>query len=97
MASYDYRCRNCGNVFTVRATFKEKEAGLDEEGYEQEEGATEEGTTTFERIPVVKGTSDIGYSEITLLKDIPANAKIVTKGAFFVLGKMTNAGEGHAH
>jgi len=29
MASYDYRCRNCGNVFTVRATFKEKEAGLD--------------------------------------------------------------------
>ena len=75
----------------------EKEAGHDEEGYEQEEGATEEGTTTFERIPVVKGTSDIGYSEITLLKDIPANAKIVTKGAFFVLGKMTNAGEGHAH
>jgi putative FmdB family regulatory protein len=29
MASYDYRCRNCGNVFTVRASFKEKEAGLD--------------------------------------------------------------------
>ncbi|MFO7661409.1 MAG: zinc ribbon domain-containing protein [Chloroflexota bacterium] len=29
MASYDYRCGNCGNVFTVRATFKEKEAGLD--------------------------------------------------------------------
>jgi putative FmdB family regulatory protein len=29
MASYDYRCQNCGNVFTVRASFKEKEAGLD--------------------------------------------------------------------
>ncbi len=29
MASYDYRCRKCGNVFTVRATFKEKEVGLD--------------------------------------------------------------------
>lgn len=56
-----------------------------------------EGTLTFERIPVAKGTTDIGYSEITLLKDIPANAQVVTKGAFFVLGKMTNSGEGHAH
>jgi len=56
-----------------------------------------DGTLTFERIPVAKGTTDIGYSEITLLRDIPANAKIVTKGAFFVLGKMTNQGEGHSH
>lgn len=31
MATYDYRCTNCGNDFTVRATFKEKEAGLDPE------------------------------------------------------------------
>lgn len=51
---------------------------------------------TFERIPVAKGTTDIGYSEVTLLKEIPANAKIVTKGAFFILAKMTNAG-GHEH
>lgn len=50
--------------------------------------------TVFERIPVVKGTSDIGYTEITLLKEIPTNAKIVTKGAFFVSAKMTNT-EGH--
>ena len=47
----------------------------------------------FEKIPVAKGTTDVGYSEITLLKEIPANAKIVVKGAFFVLAKMTNADE----
>lgn len=52
---------------------------------------------TFEKVPVVKGTTDIGYTEITLLKEIPAGAKIVVKGAFFVLAKMTNAGEGHEH
>ncbi|QJB37257.1 efflux RND transporter periplasmic adaptor subunit [Chitinophaga oryzae] len=52
---------------------------------------------TFEKIPVVKGTTDIGYTEITLLKEIPAGSKIVVKGAFFVLAKMTNAGEGHEH
>lgn len=57
----------------------------------------ESNSVTFEKIPVVKGTTDIGYTEITLLKEIPADAKIVVKGAFFVLAKMTNAGEAHEH
>jgi len=39
---------------------------------------------------VAKGTTDIGYTEITLLREIPKGAKIVTKGAFFVSAKMTN-------
>ena len=47
----------------------------------------------FEKIPVAGGTTDVGYTEITLLKAIPKNAKIVVKGAFFVLAKMTNSGE----
>lgn len=50
-------------------------------------------TITFEKIPVAKGTSDVGYSEVTSLKDIPADTKIVTKGAFFILAKLTNKGE----
>ncbi|HEY8690350.1 MAG TPA: efflux RND transporter periplasmic adaptor subunit [Chitinophagaceae bacterium] len=44
----------------------------------------------FERIQVVKGLSDIGFTEVTFLKDIPANTKIIAKGAFFALAKMTN-------
>ncbi len=28
MPFYDYRCRECGQVFEVRATFKEKDEGL---------------------------------------------------------------------
>lgn len=64
--------------------------------HKEETPAAAEGVT-FEKIPVVKGTTDIGYTEITLLKDIPAGAKIVVKGAFFVLAKMTNTGDGHAH
>ena len=50
----------------------------------------------FEKIPVAKGTTDVGFSEVTLLKDIPANAKVVTKGVFFILAKMTNT-EGDEH
>ena len=49
--------------------------------------------TRFKRIPVVKGTSDVGYSEITLLKEVSAAAKVVIKGAFFLLAKQTNIGE----
>jgi len=50
--------------------------------------------SSFEKVPVAKGTSDVGYSEITLLKQMPDTVKIVVKGAFFILGKLTNK-EGH--
>jgi multidrug efflux pump subunit AcrA (membrane-fusion protein) len=50
-------------------------------------------TTTFEKIPVARGTSDIGFTEITLLNQVPGDAKVVVKGAFFILAKMTNTGE----
>lgn len=52
-----------------------------------------EHTTRFKRIPVVKGTTEVGYSEITLLEDLPADAKVVTKAAFFILAKQTNIGD----
>lgn len=54
--------------------------------------------STFEKVPIAKGTSEVGYTQITVLKPIPADVKIVTKGAFFVLAKMTNSGdEEHGH
>ncbi|MGQ9684457.1 MAG: FmdB family zinc ribbon protein [Anaerolineae bacterium] len=31
MPTYDYQCRDCGHVFEVFATFKQKEAGLQPE------------------------------------------------------------------
>ncbi len=72
----------------------------DEHGHqhsEKEEPEHSEEGTTFEKIPIRKGTTDIGYSEITLLKEIPANSKVVVNGAFFILAKMNNKGEAHAH
>lgn len=51
----------------------------------------------FEKVAVAKGTTDVGYTEITLLKPIPKNARVVVKGAFFVLAKMTNSGGEHEH
>ena len=71
----------------------EKPETRDKEG----EHSNKDSMTTFERIPVRKGTTDVGYSEITLLKDIPADSKVVINGAFFILAKMNNKGEAHAH
>lgn len=50
----------------------------------------------FKKIEVVKGTSDMGYTAITPITDIPENTKIVVNGAFFVIAKLSNSG-GHAH
>jgi len=72
----------------------------DESGHqhsEKEEPKHKEEGTTFEKIPVRKGTTDVGYSEITLLKEIPANSKVVVNGAFFILAKMNNKGEAHGY
>ena len=90
-------------IFIVTDEHAEEEhpvAGKDSIKHDAKEkpGHEEEKGLTFEKIPVAKGTTDVGYTEITLLKEIPKNAKVVVKGAFFVLAKMTNAGEGeHGH
>ena len=55
--------------------------------------AEEEGGTSFERVKVVKGVSDVGFTEVTLFKNLPPNTKIIAKGAFFANAKMTNTGE----
>jgi cobalt-zinc-cadmium efflux system membrane fusion protein len=52
--------------------------------------AKDDANYQFKRVSVVKGVSDIGYTEITLLKNLPPKTLIITKGAFFALAKMTN-------
>lgn len=51
----------------------------------------------YKKIPVVKGTTDVGYSQITPLIEIPNDSRVVTKGAFFLMAKMNNTGEEHDH
>ena len=50
---------------------------------------------TFTRIEVIKGASEMGYTEITPVFSLPENANIVIKGAFFINAKMVNTGEEH--
>jgi membrane fusion protein, heavy metal efflux system len=73
-----------------------------EEGEKHDHGTgekhEEENQVVYQKIPVRRGTTEVGYTEITALEELPANAKVVTKGAFFLLAKMNSKGEeGHAH
>lgn len=60
---------------------------------EADSSKTKDAELKFERVQVIKGTSDVGFTEVTLMKELPPKTRIVTKGAFFVLAKMTNIGE----
>ncbi|MCG3165011.1 MAG: hypothetical protein POELPBGB_00771 [Bacteroidia bacterium] len=86
-------------IFIVTDNHSEEENHAEKETAEHKHSENEqpEEETTFEKIPIRKGTTDIGYSEITLLKEIPANSKVVVNGAFFILAKMNNKGEAHEH
>ncbi|MCR4029915.1 MULTISPECIES: efflux RND transporter periplasmic adaptor subunit [Flavobacterium] len=61
----------------------------------EKEGAHEE-EIHFKAIEVIPGTTDLGFTEVKFVNDISANAKIVTKGAFYLLSAMKGGGE-HTH
>lgn len=84
-----------GKYYVFVQTNKKAEEHSEEKGHDKE---TKEHTKTmnFEKVEIVKGSSDMGYTAITSVSDIDSNAKIVIKGAFFVNAKLSNSGE-HEH
>lgn len=50
----------------------------------------------FKAVEVITGTTDLGFTEIKFVENIPANTKIVVKGAFYLLSTMKSSGE-HEH
>lgn len=79
-----------GKYYVFIQTDKKMEEEHDEKGKPHPKALN------FEKIEVVKGTSDMGYTAITPVGSIPENASIVVKGAFFVNAKLVNSGE-HEH
>ncbi|MBZ4043730.1 efflux RND transporter periplasmic adaptor subunit [Flavobacterium hibisci] len=73
---------------------EEGESG--EKHNEEKEKKIASNSVNFEKIEVSKGVSELGYTAITPVKEIPEGTKIVTKGTFFVNAKLSNSGE-HEH
>ena len=77
-----------------------KEAHVHKDGeannHEEEASEKEHNEIHFKAIEVVPGTTDLGYTEIKLVEEISDNAKIVVKGAFYLLAASKGGGE-HVH
>lgn len=49
----------------------------------------------YKQIAVTIGVSDVGFTEIKPLEGIPPNAKVVTKGAYYLLSQLTKGSGDH--
>ncbi|WJS93133.1 efflux RND transporter periplasmic adaptor subunit [Flavobacterium johnsoniae] len=70
-----------------------------EQKHDHKEGEKEEiheQEVHFKAVEVIPGTTDLGFTEVKFVNQISANAKIVTKGAFYLLSAMKGGGE-HEH
>ncbi|MFD2969104.1 efflux RND transporter periplasmic adaptor subunit [Sphingobacterium bambusae] len=98
-----------GKYYVFVQTDKEGEEHHDEEGHKHEEGEEHShahndnddvkkagNTINFEKVEVAKGVSEMGYTAITAVGNLPAGAKVVVKGGFFINAKLSNTG-GHEH
>ena len=86
-------------VQTNKKAEEHHEEGEEEGGHKEEEEKDHKEDKTsknFEKVEVLKGVSDMGYTAVTFVNEIPADAKVVVKGAFFVNAKLSNTG-GHGH
>lgn len=63
---------------------------------DQQKDSSADKPVSFEKTEVIKGVSDMGYTAITPVTDIPSPARIVTRGAYFIHAKLSNTG-GHSH
>ncbi len=81
----------------VKTGGKEYVYYLSKVGADTDKAEAGEGTSgkayVFEKAEVVTGVTDLGYTEIKLVKALPADIKIVTKGAFYILSSENATGE----
>jgi membrane fusion protein, heavy metal efflux system len=49
----------------------------------------ETGKNHFKQVAITKGVSDMGFTEILPLEEIQGNAKVVIKGAYYLLSQLT--------
>jgi len=71
----------------------------EKEEHEEKKTGTEanhEEEIHFKAIEVIPGTTDLGFTEVKFINPVPSDAKIVTKGAFYLLSAMVGGGE-HTH
>lgn len=79
-------------IFLVKEQEEEPHDHIEGESHDH---SSEKGTH-FEKIEVMKGATELGYTAITPVNEIAEGTHVVVKGAFFVNAKLSNTG-GHEH
>src|SRR5690606_20302056 len=80
------------NIFLVKEQEEEQHDHIEGESHDH---SSEKGTH-FEKIEVMKGATELGYTAITPVNEIAEGTHVAVKGAFFVNAKLSNTG-GHEH
>lgn len=80
-------------IFMVTGKEPHHEDGHDDHSH-PEKGDSQ--NVNFEKIEIQAGVSEMGYTSVIPIGDIPQGAKIVIKGAFFINARLSNTG-GHSH
>ncbi len=57
----------------------------------------EDEPNTFKQVAVRTGASELGYTEVVLLSELPADAKVAIKGAYYLLSELTKGSGEHNH
>lgn len=83
-------------VFVEEEEHAEKHEESKEEKSKEEKGTPHEKEIHFKAIEVIPGTTDLGFTEVKFVDKIDADAKIVVKGAFYLLSALKGGGE-HDH
>ncbi len=82
-----------GKYFIFIVTDKKPEEHHEESEAANHKEQESKGNVNFEKIEVVKGVTNIGFTAVSFVTDIAKEAKIVTKGAYFINAKLTNTEE----
>ena len=80
-------------IFIVSGEEEKDEEKDKKEKAEKDTDAKPEKHIRFKKVEVTTGVTELGYIEITPLEEIPEDAMIVTKGAFYVLSKAAGGEE----
>ena len=88
-------------IFIVDEEHKSQKSDMEqekkgEEGDKKEESKSSENKLAFKMVEVITGVSELGYIQVTFADKVPENARVVTKGAFYILSK-TKGGEEEEH
>ena len=87
-----------GDKYFIYIKEDEKEAWKESEKdkHKDNEKGEKQDEVHFKAVEVAIGTTDLGYTEIKPIEEIPSDAKIVVKGAYYLLAQSKGGGE-HEH